>query len=75
MLSTSIKKVSDGLGNGCKSARSYLDTNAPADFDQAQKHFGDVADGLFRSESLARLKYARLGGNPANLPSFKDALR
>ena len=70
-----IKKVGDGLQFGCKSARSYLDTNAASDFDSAKARFADVVDGIVQAETLARAKYQRLGGNPDSLLSFKTALR
>jgi hypothetical protein len=74
-LMMAIKKVGDGLAYGCKSAQSYLNTNAPSDFTEAKAHFADVAEGIFQSESLARSKYQRLGGNPDSLVSFRFALR
>lgn len=74
-LLAAVKKIGEGLTNGCKSARSYLDTNAPSDFTAAQTHFSDVVDGLVQSESLARSKYQSLGGDPDTLLSFKTALR
>ncbi len=74
-LLTAVKKIGEGLTNGCKSARSYLDTNAPSDFTAAQAHFADVVEGLVQSESFARSKYQSLGGNPDTLLSFKTALR
>lgn len=74
-LMMAIKKVGDGLAYGCKSAQSYLNTNAPSDFTEAKAHFADVAEGIFQSESLARSKYQRMGGNPDSLVSFRFALR
>lgn|GEM_PF-3320418 len=70
-----IKKVGDGLQYGCKSARSYLETNAASDFEDAKSRFADVVDGIVQAETLARAKYQRLGGNPDSLLSFKTALR
>ncbi len=70
-----IKKVGDGLGYGCKSARAYLDTGNPADFADSRSRFAHVADEIVRSESLARVIHLRLGGNPDDLLSFKAALR
>ncbi len=74
-LLAAIKKVGDGLRYGCKSARSYLETNATSDFEDAKTRFADVVDGIFQSESLARSKYQRLGGKPDSLASFKTAVR
>jgi hypothetical protein len=74
-LLAAIKKVGDGLGYGCKSARAYLDTGNPADFADSRTRFAHVADEIVRSESLARVIYLRLGGNPDDLFSFKTALR
>jgi len=74
-LLSAIKKVGDGLGYGCKSARSYLDTNNPTDFADSHRYFADVADDIFRSETLARSEYQNLGGDPSTLLSFKTALR
>jgi hypothetical protein len=74
-LAAALKKVGDGLEFGCKSARAYLTTNDPVDFADSHTRFDDVADQLFRAESLVRAKYQRLGGNPDDLISFKTALR
>ncbi len=74
-LLASIKKVGDGLGYGCKSARAYLDTGNPTDFANSRSRFAHVADEIVRSESLARMIYLRLGGNADDLLSFKTALR
>jgi hypothetical protein len=70
-----INKVGDGLESVCKSARSYLTTKSPADFADAKTHFANVVEGIVQSETLARLKYQRLGGNPETLLSFRTALR
>lgn len=74
-LLAAIKRIGDGLHDGCKSARTYLQTNATSDFDDARTRFADVVDAIVRSESLARAKYQRMGGNPDGLASFKTALR
>jgi hypothetical protein len=74
-LSAAVKKIGDGLVYGCKSARSYLQTNVAADFTDAKTRFDEVVDAIVQSESLARAKYQRLGGNPDALSSFKTALR
>jgi hypothetical protein len=74
-LLVAINKIGDGLENVCKSARSYLDTKSPSDFADAKTHFANVVDGIFQAESLARVKYRSLGGNPDTLLSFKTALR
>lgn len=74
-LLTAIKKMGDGLGYGCKAARTYLDTNNPSDFADSHRYFDGVADEIFRSETLARSEYRQLGGNPESLLSFKTALR
>jgi hypothetical protein len=74
-LSAAVRKLGDGLVNGCKSARAYLSTNVAADFSEAKTRFNDVVDAIVQSESLARQKYQRLGGNPDALSSFKTALR
>jgi len=74
-LVAAIKKVGDGLWHGCKSARSYLETNAASDFNEAKTRFSDVVDGIVQAEILARSRYQRMGGNPDTLPSFKTALQ
>ncbi|HEV2738042.1 MAG TPA: hypothetical protein VGU66_05635 [Candidatus Elarobacter sp.] len=74
-LLTAVEKIGEGLTNGCKSARSYLDTSAQSDFTAAHAHFSDVVEGLVQAESLARLKFQSLGGDPDTLLSFKTALR
>ena len=74
-LLAAVKRIGDGLHDGCKSAGSYLETNAASDFDDAKARFADVVDAIVRAESLARAKYRRMGGNPASLASFKTALR
>ncbi len=70
-----IKRIGDGLHDGCRSARSYLETNAASDFDDAKARFDEVVEAIVRAESLARAKYQRMGGNPDRLASFKTALR
>jgi len=70
-----VKRIGDGLHDGCRSARAYLANNATSDFDDAKTRFADVVDAIVRAESLARAKYQRMGGNPNELASFKTALR
>jgi hypothetical protein len=70
-----VKRIGDGLHDGCRSARSYLDTNAVSDFDDAKARFADVVEAIVRAETLARAKYRRIGGNPDSLASFETALR
>ena len=74
-LLADVKRIGDGLRDGCRSARSYLESGAPSDFDDAKARFTDVVDAIVRAESLARAKYRRMGGNPDSLASFKTALR
>lgn len=74
-LLTAIKKAGDGLGYGCKAARSYLDTNNPSDFADSHRYFDGVAEEIFRLETLARSEYQKLGGDPRSLLSFTTALR
>jgi hypothetical protein len=74
-LLAATKRIGDGLHGGCTSARAYIETSAPSDFDDAKTRFADVVEAIVRAESLARAKYQRMGGNPDNLASFKTALR
>jgi len=71
-INANIYKVGDGLGYGCKSLRSYLDTNAPSDAANAKSQLNGVPEALDVATHMLRAEYVKMGGNPQDIESLKS---
>ncbi len=73
LIYANIYKVGDGLGYGCKSLRSYLDSGAPSDAADAKSRLNGVQDAIDTAAHQLRQKYVELGGKRADIEGLRTA--